>query len=64
MPQILMRHSDISTTMKYYVGAEAETTADVLWKALEKEPQSDSGNILGNTREGRIEKSLENKLGN
>lgn len=36
MPQILMqlmRHEDISTTMKFYVGKEAEATADVLWEA-------------------------------
>ena len=39
MPQILMqlmRHEDISTTMKFYVGREAEATADVLWAAVEK----------------------------
>ena len=39
MPQILMqlmRHEDISTTMKYYVGREAETTADVLYAAVGK----------------------------
>ncbi len=37
MPQILMqlmRHADISTTMKFYVGREAEATADVLWAAV------------------------------
>ncbi len=69
MPQILMqlmRHSDISTTMKYYVGAEAETTADVLWKAVSRKPEQamELGSILGSTREGRIKKTLENKLGN
>lgn len=39
MPQILMqlmRHADISTTMKYYVGREAQATADVLWAAVAK----------------------------
>jgi integrase len=39
MPQILMqlmRHEDISTTMKFYVGREAEATADVLYAAVEK----------------------------
>jgi integrase len=39
MPQILMqlmRHEDISTTMKFYVGREAEATADVLWEAVGK----------------------------
>ena len=45
MPQILMqlmRHKDISTTMKYYVGYEAEATADVLWEA-----RNGSGKDLG-----------------
>ncbi|MFO0790047.1 MAG: tyrosine-type recombinase/integrase [Pirellulales bacterium] len=40
MPQILMqlmRHEDISTTMKFYVGREAEATADVLYAAIKKE---------------------------
>lgn len=31
--QQLMRHSDISTTMKYYVGHNAEQFADVIWNA-------------------------------
>ena len=37
MPQILMqlmRHESIETTMRYYVGRNAETAADVLWKAM------------------------------
>ena len=36
MPAILkdmMRHSHIQTTMKYYVGREAEETAAILWEA-------------------------------
>ena len=47
MPQQLMelmRHEDISTTMKYYVGRNAEKTADALWEAYE----GHRGNILGN----------------
>jgi integrase len=51
MPQILMqlmRHEDISTTMKFYVGKEAEATADVLWAAIE--PKREQGNTSGNTR--------------
>jgi len=35
MPAVLkelMRHADIETTMKYYVGQNAESTADLLWK--------------------------------
>ena len=34
MPQVLMelmRHANISTTLRYYVGLDAERTADVLW---------------------------------
>jgi integrase len=34
MPTVLrelMRHADIGTTMKYYVGTNAEATADTLW---------------------------------
>ena len=37
MPTILrelMRHESIDTTMKYYVGVNAEATADELWKAV------------------------------
>ncbi|MCH7753080.1 MAG: site-specific integrase [Planctomycetes bacterium] len=30
----LMRHASIETTMTYYVGQNAETTAQGLWKAL------------------------------
>ena len=60
MPQILMqlmRHSDITTTMKYYVGSEAETTADVLWDAIAKE-ESNLGTILGTRRKRPIKKPL------
>ncbi len=53
MPQILMelmRHADISTTLRYYVGLNAERTADVLWEAFEK------GNTSGNTKKPRTKK--------
>ncbi len=46
MPAVLrelMRHTDINTTMKYYVGQNAEATADVVWAAV--------GNTGGNTRQ-------------
>ncbi|HEY4232271.1 MAG TPA: tyrosine-type recombinase/integrase, partial [Lacipirellulaceae bacterium] len=36
MPNVLrelMRHTDIGTTMKFYVGQNAETTADAVWKS-------------------------------
>ena len=38
MPQVLkelMRHESIETTMKYYVGRNADMTADVVWQAYE-----------------------------
>ena len=46
MPQQLMklmRHKDISTTMKYYVSRNAEKTADAIWEAHEAK----GGEILG-----------------
>jgi integrase len=45
MPTVLrelMRHEDIGTTMKYYVGHNAEATADVIWAAV--------GDTLGDTK--------------
>src|SRR5262249_216964 len=41
MPQILMqlmRHESIETTMKFYVGRNAETAADVLYAAVAGQP--------------------------
>ena len=35
----LMRHEDIGTTMKYYVGQQAELTAKKLYEALDREQQ-------------------------
>ncbi len=49
MPQVLMelmRHESIETTMRYYVGRNAQTTAAVLWEAHES-------NKRGNTRQNR-----------
>ena len=40
----LMRHESIETTMKFYVGRNADTTAAVLWEAHR------NGNTFGNTR--------------
>lgn len=48
MPQVLMvlmRHESIETTMKYYVGRNAQTAADVLWDAHAK---TIAGNTSGN----------------
>jgi hypothetical protein len=41
LPQVLMelmRHESIETTMSYYVGRNAERTADALWAAVEEKP--------------------------
>lgn len=49
MPQVLMelmRHESIETTMKFYVGRNAQRTADVLWEAHEK---ATSGGTSGGT---------------
>lgn len=47
LPQVLMelmRHSDIKTTLTYYVGKNAERTADAVYEAFEVA----KGNILAN----------------
>jgi hypothetical protein len=38
--QQLMRHEDITTTLKYYVGSDAQATAEVLYAAYQ--PRSES----------------------
>jgi len=35
-PQDLMRHQDIQTTQRYYVGRNAELTADAIWTAFDR----------------------------
>jgi integrase len=50
MPAVLkelMRHESIDTTMKYYVGRNAEATADALWAAFDGAERS-NGNTNGN----------------
>ncbi len=47
MPQVLMalmRHESIDTTMRYYVGRNANTTADTVWAAYKKQQE---GTVLG-----------------
>jgi integrase len=44
--QQLMRHESIETTMRYYVGRDADAVADALWEAIAGKPESTkSGNI-------------------
>jgi integrase len=40
--QTLMRHEDINTTLRYYVGRDAESTSETVWKAR-------LGNTSGNS---------------
>jgi integrase len=47
LPQVLMelmRHESITTTMSYYVGRNAERTADALWEAVENQKSNTFGN--------------------
>ena len=47
MPQVLMelmRHESIDTTMRYYVGRNAQSTAAVLWAAHRQAESNKSGN--------------------
>lgn len=42
--QELMRHESIQTTMEFYVGRNAEVTADAVWQAVANESANDSRN--------------------
>lgn len=49
----LMRHESIETTMTYYVGRNAETTAAALYESVGRRPNSGrSGDTLGDTSSG------------
>jgi hypothetical protein len=44
MPHVLkelMRHETIDTTMKFYVGRNAERTADAVWEAHEERERAE-----------------------
>ena len=43
----LMRYSSIDTTMKYYVGQNAEATADELWQCHERAAESTPERVVG-----------------
>ena len=54
MPQtlmVLMRHESIETTLRYYVGRNAETTAETLYQAM--------GNTSGNKMSARPVRSAD-----
>lgn len=55
MPQVLMelmRHESIETTMKFYVGRNAQTTASVLWAAVAQDVSSAGTTQLLSTQDG------------
>jgi len=43
----LMRHKSIDTTMKYYVGQNAERTANEVWESYEANLRRAAGASLG-----------------
>ena len=43
----LMRHESIQTTMRYYVGRNAQSTADAAWDAFEKSQAGRCGTVSG-----------------
>jgi integrase len=52
--QQLMRHESVETTMKFYVGRDADSVADVLWAAAELAapvPSGEKSNKPGNSDE-------------
>jgi integrase len=61
--QLLMRHADIGTTLRYYVAQNAADVADELWvgwgATVDTSPKGDkkpvSGNISGNTSPENVE---------
>lgn len=46
---LLMRHESIETTMRYYVGRNAEAAADALWDAVAGSKSAAAANTLANT---------------
>ena len=55
----LMRHKDISTTMKYYVGRITEKTADTPWGAYENRKSALKDNTFGTTTDFAPDESHE-----
>ena len=43
----LMRHESIDTTMKFYVGRNAQRTADLLWAEHEKRSEGGTSGCTG-----------------
>lgn len=55
----LMRHSDIHTTMKYYVGRDIDRLSDTLWNRFRSQTGGQTGGIqAAENREDSLENSL------
>ncbi|QDT44283.1 site-specific tyrosine recombinase XerC [Gimesia alba] len=54
---LLMRHSDIDTTMKYYVGRNAQKAAEVIWGA-DAELGTNSGTSLNSSQKPKNSKPI------
>ncbi len=55
MPKVLqelMRHASIETTLKYYVGQNAQSTADLLWEAHDRLKSENNRSELGQHADG------------
>jgi len=56
MPAVLkelMRHEDINTTMNYYVGVNAELTAEALYAAVSGDTFGDTSDSKATAEQGR-----------
>jgi len=49
----LMRHATIDTTLKYYVGVNAQSTAEMLWAALGDTSGDTSSSVPADQHENR-----------
>lgn len=59
LPQLLkelMRHADITTTMSYYVGSLADTTAAAIWKAYKADKRPSKGTQKGTQKDQKTAK--------
>lgn len=64
MPAVLkdlMRHTDISTTMKYYVGQNADENAAAVWAAAGKKPQEIRVNTFVNSSIAEVHPKKQSK---
>lgn len=57
----LMRHKSIDTTMRFYVGQNADKTASILWEAYRDSTEYTArGSIRAESVEGKSEKLTAN----